>query len=88
MQIYSSREFNQRTSQAQKAAHTAPVLITHRGKPDLVLISHAEYLRLSGKTPTMLQALTPPPELAAAMSDIEMEIPRRSTAQRRPVEFE
>ncbi|STZ76862.1 type II toxin-antitoxin system prevent-host-death family antitoxin [Bergeriella denitrificans] len=88
MQTFSSREFNQRTSQAQKAAQVAPVFITKRGKPDLVLISHAEYLRLAGKKQTMLEALTPPPELAAAMADVDMEIPPRSTAQRPAVEFE
>ena len=35
-----------------------------------------------------LEALTPPPELAAALNDIELEIPPRSKAQRRPVDFE
>ena len=42
MQTYTSHEFNQHASEAQKAAHAAPVLITSQGKPDLVLISHAE----------------------------------------------
>ncbi|MFC0034387.1 hypothetical protein [Cardiobacterium valvarum] len=37
---------------------------------------------------TALEALTPPPELAAALNDIELEIPPRSKAQRRPVDFE
>ena len=49
MQTFTSHEFNQRASEAQKAAHTAPVLITLQGKPDLVLISHAEYARLTGQ---------------------------------------
>ena len=38
MQTYTSHEFNQHASEAQKAAHAAPVLITSQGKPDLVLI--------------------------------------------------
>lgn len=84
MKIYSSREFNQRTNQAQKAAHAAPVLITNRGRPDLVLMSHAEFLRLSGKPKSMLEALAALPDAA----DIELEIPLRSTAQRRPVELD
>ena len=88
MKIYSSREFNQRTNQAQKAAHAAPVLITNRGRPDLVLLSHAEYLRLAGRAQSMLDALTPSPDLAAELADIELEIPPRSTAQRRPVELD
>lgn len=37
---------------------------------------------------TALEALTPPPELAAALNNIELEIPPRSKAQRRPVDFE
>ena len=49
MQTYTSHEFNQHASEAQKAAHTAPVLITLQGKPGLVLISHAEYTRLTGQ---------------------------------------
>ena len=84
MKIYSSREFNQRTNQAQKAAHTAPVLITNRGRPDLVLMSHEQYRRLTGRPQSMLDALAALPDAA----DIELEIPPRSTAQRRRVEFE
>ncbi|EHM55633.1 hypothetical protein [Cardiobacterium valvarum] len=37
---------------------------------------------------TALEALTPPPELAAALNNIELEILPRSKAQRRPVDFE
>ncbi|ASK27506.1 type II toxin-antitoxin system Phd/YefM family antitoxin [Neisseria chenwenguii] len=85
MHTYSSREFNQRTSQAQKAAHSGPVFITNRGKPDLVLISHEEYLRLSGKFQSALDVLT---NIEPDASEIELEIPPRSRAQRRPVEFD
>ncbi|STZ76297.1 type II toxin-antitoxin system prevent-host-death family antitoxin [Bergeriella denitrificans] len=85
MQTFSSREFNQRTSQAQKAAQTAPVFITKRGKPDLVLISHAEYLRLSGKPQSALDVLK---SIEADAADIDLDIPPRSTAQRPAVEFE
>ena len=42
MQTFTSHEFNQHASEVQKAAHTAPVLITLQGNPDLVLISQAE----------------------------------------------
>lgn len=34
-----------------------------------------------------LEALTAPPELAEALADIELDIPPRSKAQRRPVSF-
>ena len=86
MQTFTSHEFNQRASEAQKAAHTAPVLITLQGKPDLVLISHAEYARLTGQknAVSILEALTPSAELAAKMADIELEIPPRRANVGRP----
>ena len=86
MQTYTSHEFNQHAGEAQKAAHAAPVLITHQGKPDLVLLSHAEYARLTGQknTVSILEALTPSAELAAKLADIKLEIPPRSPAQRPP----
>lgn len=36
---------------------------------------------------TALEVLTPPPELAEALADVEPDIPPRSKAQRRPVNF-
>ena len=44
----SSREFNQDASRAKKAANQGPVFITDRGKPGHVLLSIAEYRRLTG----------------------------------------
>ncbi len=44
----SSREFNQDTSGAKKAANRGPVFITDRGRPAHVLLSIAEYQRLTG----------------------------------------
>lgn len=44
----SSREFNQHTSDAKKAADDGPVFITDRGKPAHVLLSIREYRRISG----------------------------------------
>lgn len=82
-----SREFNQRVGQAQRAADTAPVFITNRGKPAYVLLSHAQYQQLAGSKQTALQALTPPPELAAALENVEFELPARSPAQRPPVDL-
>ena len=42
-----SREFNQDTSKAKKAAKAGPVIITDRGKPAHVLLSIEEYQRLA-----------------------------------------
>ncbi|RXR27595.1 type II toxin-antitoxin system Phd/YefM family antitoxin [Sphingobium fluviale] len=56
----SSREFNQDTSRAKKAATAGPVFITDRGKPAHVLLTIDEYRRLRGERGTsLLQALTP-----------------------------
>ena len=85
MKIITSREFNQNLGKAQKAALTAPVIITNRGEPAFVLMNYTEYERQT--TPVFrsaLEALTPSdPNLA----DIELELQPRSRGQRRPVEF-
>lgn len=43
-----SREFNQDTSRAKKAAADGPVFITDRGKPAHVLLTFAAYQELLG----------------------------------------
>lgn len=83
----SCREFNQRIGMAQKAADTEPVFITNRGKPAYVLLSHAQYRRLTGKQQNAMQALSPPPELADALDGIDFELPERSKTQRRSAGF-
>lgn len=84
--IMTSREFNQQTSLAQKYAQTAPVIITNRGKPAFVLIKYEEYQQQKPFR-SALEALTPPPELAEALAEIEWELQPRSRGQRRPVDF-
>jgi PHD/YefM family antitoxin component YafN of YafNO toxin-antitoxin module len=44
-----SREFNQQTSRAKQAADKGPVVITDRGRPAYVLLSHREYERLTAR---------------------------------------
>jgi prevent-host-death family protein len=44
----SSREFNQDSAGAKKAAKNGPVFITDRGRPAHVLLSIEDYLRLAG----------------------------------------
>jgi prevent-host-death family protein len=53
----SSREFNQDTSRAKKAAQNGPVFITDRGRPAHVLLTMQEYQRLSGGQMTLIEAL-------------------------------
>jgi prevent-host-death family protein len=56
----SSREFNQDTSRAKKAAADGPVFITDRGEPAHVLLSIEEYRRLSGSQRSLFDALSMP----------------------------
>jgi prevent-host-death family protein len=44
----SSREFNQDTGGAKKAAQNGPVFITDRGRPSHVLLTFEEYEKLIG----------------------------------------
>ena len=67
----SSREFNQDTSRAKKAAADGPVFITDRGEPAHVLLSIAEYRRLAGKHRNIADALAMP-----GLADIEFDPPR------------
>ncbi len=77
----SSREFNQDTSRAKKAASKGPVFITDRGKPAHVLLTIEEYQRLSGQRRNIVDALSMP-----GLADIDFEAPRlRDLAQ--PADF-
>jgi prevent-host-death family protein len=53
----SSREFNQDASGAKKAANSGPVFITDRGQPAHVLLSIADYQKLTGRRMSLLEAL-------------------------------
>ena len=77
----SSREFNQDTGRAKKAARDGPVFITDRGKPAHVLLSIEEYQRLTGKHSNIADLLAMP-----GVSDIELEIPPR-TERAKPVDL-
>lgn len=56
----SSREFNQDTSKAKKAARRGPVFITDRGRPAHVLLTIEDYQRLAGPTANILDLLAMP----------------------------
>jgi len=68
----SSREFNQDTSGAKKAAEKGPVYITDRGRPAHVLLTFDAYEKLIG-THRVLDLLAEP----AGVEDIELPVPRR-----------
>lgn len=56
----SSREFNQNASAAKKASESGPVFITDRGRPAHVLLTIAEYRRLSGTGKSIANLLAMP----------------------------
>ena len=53
----SSRDFNQDTSGAKKAALRGPVFITDRGRPAHVLLSIEDYQKLTSRGMTLLEAV-------------------------------
>lgn len=56
----SSREFNQDTSRAKKAAQNGPVVITDRGRPAHVLMSIDEYRKMTGESASIIDLLAMP----------------------------
>jgi len=78
----SSREFNQDTSRAKKAAQEGPVFITDRGEPAHVLLSIAEYRKLTGAHRNIADALAMP-----GNADIEFDPPRLNVSFP-PVDFD
>ena len=55
-----SREFNQDTGSAKRAAATGPVFITDRGRPSHVLMTFEDFSRLAGSTLTIGELLSQP----------------------------
>ena len=71
-----SREFNQDTSGAKKAAERGPVFITDRGRPAHVLLSFEAYEKLLGLT--VLDRLAEP----AGVEDIDLLVPKSDQGPR------
>jgi prevent-host-death family protein len=67
----SSREFNQHTSRAKRAARGGPVIITERGRPAHVLLTFEDYRQLAGSKASIIDRLGQP----AGVEDVELEIP-------------
>lgn len=78
----SSREFNQDTSGAKKAAEQGPVYITDRGRPAHVLLTFAAYEELL--SPRRALDLLAEPD---GVADVEFIVPRR-TDDPRPATFD
>lgn len=70
----SSREFNQRASEAKRATNEGPVFITDRGRPAHVLMRFEDYQRLTQQRRNIADALAMTD--MADMADIAFEPPR------------
>ncbi|HEY0203852.1 MAG TPA: type II toxin-antitoxin system Phd/YefM family antitoxin [Acetobacteraceae bacterium] len=77
----SSREFNQDTSRAKKAAADGPVFITDRGRPAYVLLTIEEYHKLAGGQESIVDLLSYP-----GAGDIEFDPPRMNLVLK-PADF-
>ena len=75
----SSRQFNQDTARAKRAAEGGPVYITDRGRPAHVLLTFEDYERLLGGQ-RVIDLLGEPPGVAEA----ELTIVRRDDLARPP----
>jgi hypothetical protein len=75
----SSREFNQDTGKAKKAARQGPVFITDRGRAAHVLLSIEQYHALAGPAAGIVELLAMP-----GAEDIEFDVPRAGELYRSP----
>jgi len=66
-----SREFNQDTGGAKRAAQSGPVYITHRGRPSHVLLTFEDYEELGANRTNVIDILSEPP----GIEEIDFEIP-------------
>jgi len=79
----SSREFNQDSGRAKKAARNGPVYITDRGQPAYVLLSFEEFLRRSGAEKSLADLLAHP-----ASAHLDFDPPRLTGPFTHPVDFD
>jgi prevent-host-death family protein len=78
----SSRDLNQDTSRAKRAAKKGPVFITDRGRPAYVLLNIDDYNKIAAK-PRSIADLLACPEAA----EIDFDPPRLNFTPR-PVDFD
>lgn len=80
---FTSRDFNQDTGGAKKAAERGPVFITDRGRPSHVLLTYEAYRRLTAPHGDIVEQLGQP----AGVEDVTFEISRHRDPAR-PAEFD
>jgi hypothetical protein len=75
--VLSSREFNQDTGRAKRAADSGPVFITDRGHATHVLLAIDDYRRMTGSAGKIADLLALP-----GVEDIPFDPPRSSDLAR------
>ena len=78
----SSREFNQHTSRAKRAAKRGPVFITDRGRPSHVLLTVEEYQKLTEGQKSIVDLLGMP-----QAAEVEFEPPRMTGNLHQPADL-
>jgi prevent-host-death family protein len=68
-----STDFHQRTGEFVDRALMAPIAITKRGRPSLVLMSFEEYKRLTGRTQRAMHVSQMSDEDIAILEDTRMD---------------
>ncbi len=74
-----SREFNQDTGRAKRAAMSGPVMITDRGQARHVLLNIEAYWQLSGTRRNIVELLA-----LKTTDDLDLTIPPRTDLPRTP----
>jgi prevent-host-death family protein len=82
MTVMTSRQFNQDTSGARRAAADGPVFITDHGTPSHVLMSMEEYRRLTQHGGNLLETLAMP-----GGEDIDFDPPKLDDWGLKPTDF-
>jgi prevent-host-death family protein len=77
-----SRDFNQDTGGAKRAAERGPVFITDRGKPAHVLLTIEDYRKLTDRHVSIVDLLG-----MAGAADVEFEPPRLSGPISKPADL-
>ena len=69
-------------SRAKRAANKGPVIITDRGEPAYVLMSHKAYKRLTGNDASLLELL-----YYSGADEIDFDPPRLNDNSFRPIDL-
>ena len=78
----SSREFNQDTGRAKRAAKRGPVFITDRGRPSHVLLTVEEYEKITGGQKSIAELLA-----MREAAEVEFEAPRLTGDLHKPADL-